>query len=172
MNVFDAWLIVVGLAIGAGLAWLVMLDLRRRDDDIAEREMRAEAGWIADTLRSRDVAADAEAVEEVLRLHRAYLAGIPDDQRPTRTRPAWVGTEYDDVEEGLDEPVEVDREIELPPVRATPPIAPPASVAAAAAPPMAEPAEGEALEPAWADDDLKAAHEALDALLRKAPPTE
>ena len=80
MNAFDAWLIVVGLAIGAGLAWLVMLDLRRREDDIAAREMRSEAAWIADTLRSRDVAADPEAVEEVLRLHRAYLAGIPDER--------------------------------------------------------------------------------------------
>ncbi|HEX7473823.1 MAG TPA: hypothetical protein VF323_12130 [Candidatus Limnocylindrales bacterium] len=79
MNVFDAWLIIVGLAIGAGLAWLVMLDLRRRDDDLAAGESRAEAGWIADTLRRQDIAADAEAVEEVLRLHRAYLAGIPDD---------------------------------------------------------------------------------------------
>ena len=37
---FDIWLIIVGLAIGAGLAWLVMLDLRRRDDDIAERPSR------------------------------------------------------------------------------------------------------------------------------------
>jgi hypothetical protein len=79
VNVFDAWLIIVGLAIGAGLAWLVMLDLRRRDDDLAAGESRAEAGWIADTLRRQEIAADAEAVEEVLRLHRAYLAGIPDE---------------------------------------------------------------------------------------------
>jgi hypothetical protein len=172
VNVFDAWLIVVGLAIGAGLAWLVMLDLRRRDDDIAARETRAEAAWIADTLRSRDVAADPEAVEEVLRLHRAYLAGIPDDQDRTRRRPAWAETSYDD-EDDLDHPVQEALEVERPPARATPPIAAAATDAgAAAAPAVAEMADGEGLEPAWADDDLKAAHEALDALLNKAPPTD
>ena len=174
MNVFDAWLIVVGLAIGAGIAWLVMLDLRRRDDDIAAREMRSEAAWIADTLRSREVAADAEAVEEVLRLHRAYLAGIPDDQAGTRRQPAWAATGYDDPEDEFDDPIEEDLEVERPPARATkPPITAPATGAAAtAAPAVAEAADGEALEPAWADDDLKAAHEALDALLNKAPPTD
>jgi hypothetical protein len=55
------------------------------------------------------------------------------------------------------------------------PIAPPAiavAPAAAAAPDVADVPDGEALEPAWGDDDLKAAHEALDALLKKAPPTE
>ena len=76
---FDAWLLVVGLAIGAGLAWLVLADLRRREDDIAAGEMHSEAAWLADSLRSQGIAADAEAVEEVLRLHRAYLAGIPDE---------------------------------------------------------------------------------------------
>lgn len=80
MSPFDFWLIIVGLAVGVGLAALVMVDLRRRDDDISGREVRSEAAWIADTLRREEIAADAEAVEEVLRLHRAYLAGIPDDR--------------------------------------------------------------------------------------------
>jgi hypothetical protein len=169
---FDIWLIIVGLAIGAGLAWLVMLDLRRRDDDIAAAESQAEAAWIADTLRSRDIAADDEAVEEVLRLHRAYLAGIPDDGalRPT-TVPAYaeaVAEAYDD---------EVDRVVAVPPPPR--PAAPAAAVAPAVpfAPPGGAPADGsepepagEALEPAWADEDMAAAHEALETLLHKPPP--
>ena len=173
MNVFDAWLIVVGLAIGAGLAWLVMFDLRRRDDDIAAREMHSEATWIAETLRSRDVTADPEAVEEVLRLHRAYLAGIPDEQASPVRRPAWAEVAYDDGDE-LDDLTDEDLEVQHPPAKAAPPIAAPAPAAAsaAAAPAVANVTDGEALEPAWAEDDLKAAHEALDVLLNKAPPTD
>lgn len=79
MSPFDFWLILVGLAIGGGLVWLVMADLRRRDDDLSAIELHSEAAWIADTLRTHEIAADADAVEEVLRLHRSYLAGIPDE---------------------------------------------------------------------------------------------
>ena len=169
MSPFDVWLIIVGLAIGAGLAWLVMLDLRRRDDDISAAESKAEAGWIADTLRSRDIAADAEAVEEVLRLHRAYLAGIPDDGalRPTRV-PAYAEAYDDEVERTLTDP--------------TPRPAARTAAVASADPTVplgtapvdgGEPEpEGEALEPAWADEDMAAAHEALETLLSKPPPED
>jgi hypothetical protein len=173
---FDIWLIIVGLAIGAGLAWLVMLDLRRRDDDIAAAESQAEAAWIADTLRSRDIAADAEAVQEVLRLHRAYLAGIPDDGA---VRPATVPAYEESVAEAYDDDVE--RAAAVPP--APRPAAPSPEVARASTPALpfvprvAAPAEdgeaepaGEALEPAWADEDMAAAHEALETLLHKPPP--
>lgn len=161
VNVFDAWLIIVGLAIGAGLAWLVMLDLRRRDDDIAAREQRAEAAWIADTLRSRAIAADAEAVEEVLRLHRAYLAGIPDDGASGPASAPASASAFDDAYEVA---------YEEPRGRAVATAASALSPAAALAGPK-EPGEA-ALEPAWADEDLDAAHEALETLLNKAPPED
>lgn len=181
MNPFDVWLIIVGLAIGAGLAWLVMLDLRRRDDDIAAGESRAEAGWIADTLRNREIAADAEAVEEVLRLHRAYLAGIPDDGA---LRPARLPLFGDVTDEAYDD--EIDRgPRSAPPAPMARPVAVPAQAPATTAPSSPKtpafgmPADaagpetdGEALEPAWAPEDLAAAHDALDALLQKPPPAD
>ena len=81
MNVqFDWWLLIVGLVIGAALTWLVIADVRRRDDDVSARERAVEAEWIAAEIRARGIAADTEAVAEVLRLHRLYLASMPPDE--------------------------------------------------------------------------------------------
>ena len=76
---FNWWLLIVGLVIGAALTWLVIADVRRREDDLSARERDAEADWIASEIRGRGIAADADAVAEVLRLHRAYLASMPPD---------------------------------------------------------------------------------------------
>ena len=81
MNVqFDWWLILVGFVLGAGLAWLVLAELHRREDDLAAREREVEAEWIAADMNAHGFPADAEAVGEVLRLHRTYLASIPPSE--------------------------------------------------------------------------------------------
>ena len=78
MNVqFDWWLILVGLVVGAGLTWLVLAEVRRHDDDISGTEREAEARWIVSSLAGQGMEADTDAVEEVLRLHRTYLANAP-----------------------------------------------------------------------------------------------
>jgi hypothetical protein len=82
MNVqFDWWLLIVGFVIGAGLTGLVLAELRRREDDVTEREREAEAAWIAADMTAHGIPADADAVGEVLRLHRLYLASLPADER-------------------------------------------------------------------------------------------
>ena len=80
MNVqFDWWLLIVGFVLGAGMTGLVLAELRRREDDVTARERAAEAAWIASDLTAHGIPADAEAVAEVLRLHRLYLASLPAD---------------------------------------------------------------------------------------------
>ena len=81
MAEFQWWLLLVGLAAGGGLVAVVSMDARRREEDLAELEQRAEATWIADQLGRQDVGApDAYAVETVLRAHREYLSLPPPDR--------------------------------------------------------------------------------------------
>jgi hypothetical protein len=94
---FNWWLLIVGLVIGAGLAWLVLADSSRREVDIDDREMEAESRWIADTLGDSRRVTDEQAVLDVLRLHRAYRAAAPPDE----VDEPWV-------EPGSEEPIPVD----------------------------------------------------------------
>jgi hypothetical protein len=77
---FDWWLLIVGFVIGAGLTGLVLAELHRREDDLTARERETEAAWIAADMTAHGIPADGEAVAEVLRLHRLYLAGLPADE--------------------------------------------------------------------------------------------
>jgi hypothetical protein len=77
---FNWWLLIVGLVVGAALTWLVMADSVRRDIDVGEVEERGEARWIARLLAGAGRAVPAERVEEILRLHRQYLAAPPPDE--------------------------------------------------------------------------------------------
>jgi hypothetical protein len=74
---FEWWLLIVGLAAGGALAWLVLADLRRREEDLGARDRAEEAGWIAGALASEGRPLPVEAIEDVLALHRWYLQEPP-----------------------------------------------------------------------------------------------
>jgi hypothetical protein len=77
---FNWWLLIVGLVVGAGLVWLILADSQRRDSEISEAELPAEAAWIAATMDDAGQPLDSGTAERVLRLHRAYLASLPPDE--------------------------------------------------------------------------------------------
>lgn len=82
MAVFDWWLLIVGLVIGAGLVWLVLADASRREGEIQEDETPIEAAWISATLADEGTAVDPATTERILRLHRTYLESLPPDDSP------------------------------------------------------------------------------------------
>jgi hypothetical protein len=82
---FNWWLLIVGLGIGAGLVWLVLADVRRREDEVGKAERSFEASWIADTLRARGKKIEPETAEQVLELHQVYLSSLPPDEAPIET---------------------------------------------------------------------------------------
>jgi hypothetical protein len=74
---FNWWLLIVGVVAGAALTWLVVADSSRREREVTERELPAEASWIARSLGHPPV--DADTAERVLRAHRRYLGFPPPD---------------------------------------------------------------------------------------------
>lgn len=79
---FDWWLLIVGLVIGAGLVWLILAELPRRDVELDQAEIAVEAAWIAATLQAEERELSPGAVAAVLREHRAYLKLPPPDEIP------------------------------------------------------------------------------------------
>ena len=115
MAEFQWWLLIVGLVAGGGLVAIVSMDSRRRDEDLADAERRAEATWIADRLAAQDASLDPDTVEAVLRVHREYLSlpapdrlvidGVPHtlDGRPLApAAPAWDPSADGDADEVAD----------------------------------------------------------------------
>jgi hypothetical protein len=84
---FNWWLLIVGLVVGAGLAWLVLTEMRRRDDEIAEAELVEESDWIATMAGGDGSPVSAETAEKVLRLHRSYLGLLPPEDPIETTEP-------------------------------------------------------------------------------------
>ncbi len=79
---FNWWLLIVGLVVGAGLVWFVLMDSRRRDVDIDERERPREALWLSRMLADEGHQVSREAAERLLLLHRSYLEAPPPDDPP------------------------------------------------------------------------------------------
>ena len=80
MAEFQWWLLLVGLVAGGGIVAIVSAESRRREEDLADLDRRAEATWIADRLTARDAHLDALMVESILRIHREYLSLPPPDR--------------------------------------------------------------------------------------------
>jgi hypothetical protein len=76
---FNVWLLIVGLVIGAGLVWLVVMDARRRESEVDAIERPQEAAWLSSALREDGFDVSPEAVERTLVLHRVYLEAPPPD---------------------------------------------------------------------------------------------
>jgi hypothetical protein len=76
---FNVWLLIVGLVLGAGLVWLVIMDSRRRDADIDATELPREAAWLSAVLADEGHDVGPEAAERLLILHRTYLEAPPPD---------------------------------------------------------------------------------------------
>ena len=74
---FNWWLLIVGVVVGGVITWLVMADSNRREQDVDQRELPAEAAWIARYVQQPKV--DPEVATQVLRAHRTYLGYPPPD---------------------------------------------------------------------------------------------
>jgi hypothetical protein len=77
---FIVWALVVGLVLGAGLVWLVIMDSRRRDLDVEAVERPLEAAWLSAVMTEDGYDVSPEAAERLLDLHRVYLEAPPPDQ--------------------------------------------------------------------------------------------
>jgi hypothetical protein len=77
---FNVWLLIVGLVLGAGLVWLVVMDSRRRDAEIDAVERPREAAWLSAALYEDGFDVSPEAADRLLLLHREYLDAPPPDE--------------------------------------------------------------------------------------------
>lgn len=98
---FNVWLLIVGLVVGAGLVWLVIMDTRRREVEIDAVERPREAAWLSAVMIDDGFDVSPVAAERMLELHRAYLDAPPPDPPPN-----------EDEAPGIDEVAEIDEAAE------------------------------------------------------------
>ena len=79
---FNWWLLLLGLAVGAGLTWLVLAETRRREQDLEDEELADEAVWLEERMAEEGQPLPAETIERVVQLHRAYLEIVPPSDAP------------------------------------------------------------------------------------------
>jgi hypothetical protein len=75
MAEFNLWLLVLGIAAGAAVTWVVIGTISRNDDEVATEEQVAEAEWIARTIEEHGGRVPSQLVTQILALHRRYLQG-------------------------------------------------------------------------------------------------
>jgi hypothetical protein len=85
---FNWWLLIVGLVVGAGLVWFVVMDSRRREEDIDANELPREAMWLSAQLAEDGFEVPPDATERLLLLHRDYLGAPPPDEPPDDDGPS------------------------------------------------------------------------------------
>ena len=88
---FNVWLLIVGLVVGAGLVWLVIMDSRRREAEVDAVERPREAAWLSAVMAEDGYDVPPEAAERMLDLHRAYLEAPPPDA--VSTEPDAIASE-------------------------------------------------------------------------------
>jgi hypothetical protein len=76
-NEYLVWLVVLALAVGGWVLWLVQGRLPREEDDVLAQERSAEADWISQQLAEQGEPVGPERIELVLEAHRHYLTGPP-----------------------------------------------------------------------------------------------
>jgi hypothetical protein len=102
---FNVWLLIVGLVIGAGLVWLVIMDTRRREVEIDSVERPREAAWMSAVMIEDGFDVSPAAAERMLELHRAYLEAPPPDPPPADAETSGIDEvgEMDEGAERIDE---------------------------------------------------------------------